>query len=280
MGGRVLVFSGDLGNYDSPTMPDPRPFDTADVLVMESTYGDRLHEGPDPEEEIAEVITETAAKGGTVLIPSFAVGRAQSLMYFLMLLKKARRIPDLPVFLDSPMAINASRIYAKHPDDHSLSETECRKAFAVAHYTRSANESKKLDSNTQPKIIISASGMATGGRVLHHLKTYLPDPRNAILFAGFQAGGTRGAALVGGAEQVKIHGDYYKVRAEVRNLTRLSAHADRDGLLRWLSGFKAPPGRMFITHGEDAASDALRLTIKETLGWNSEVPEYLEKVTL
>lgn len=280
MDGRVLVFSGDIGNYDDPIMPDPRPFEAADVLVMESTYGDRLHDGPDPEEELAEVITETAKRGGTVVIPSFAVGRAQIIMYHIMRLKKAHRIPDLPVFLDSPMAINASNIYRAHLDDHSLSAAECRSACEVARYIRSVDASKALDGNHHPKVIISASGMATGGRVLHHLKAYLPGARNSILFAGFQAGGTRGASLVGGTDRVKIHGEYIPVRAGVRNLSRLSAHADRDDLLRWLGGFRSPPERIFITHGEDAAADALRLTIKETLGWEAEVPDHLERVTL
>lgn len=280
LGGRMLVFSGDIGSYDAPTMSAPRPFEAADVLVMESTYGDRLHDGPDPEDELAEVVNATADRGGTVVIPSFAVGRAQSLMYYLMRLKQAGRIPDIPVFLDSPMAINASNIYCAHPDDQSQSETDCRSSCAVAKYTRSVDASKVLDGDRQAKIIISASGMATGGRVLHHLKAYVSDARNAILFAGFQASGTRGAALVAGADQVKIHGAYFPVRAEVRNLSRLSAHADRDGLVRWLRGFKSPPERIFITHGEDAASDALRLTIKETLGWKAEVPEHLERVAL
>lgn len=280
MDGRVLVFSGDIGNHDSPVMLAPRPFEAADVLVMESTYGDRLHEGPDPEEELAKVITKTASKGGTVVIPAFAVGRAQLIMYYLMRLKRAGRIPDLPVFLDSPMAINASAIYCAHIKDHALSEADCRAACGVAKYTNTVDASKALDHSLFPKIIVSASGMATGGRILHHLKVYLPDRRNAVIFAGFQAGGTRGAALVGGAKKVKIHGEYYRVRAKVRNLTRLSAHADRDGLLQWLGGFKSRPGRIFITHGEDAASDALRMTIKDTLGWAAEVPDHLEKVTI
>ncbi len=278
--GRVLVFSGDIGSFDAPTMPAPRPFEAADVLVMESTYGDRLHEGPEPEEELAEVINATAERGGTVLIPAFAVGRAQSVMYFLMRLKQEGRIPDIPVYLDSPMAINASKIYRAHLDDQSLSDAECRSTCAVATYTKSVDDSKALDRDRHPKVIISASGMATGGRVLHHLKAYMSDARNAILFAGYQASGTRGAALVGGADQIAMFGEYFPVRAEVRNLSRLSAHADRDGLMRWLGGFKSRPGRIFITHGEDAAADALRLNIKETLGWKAEVPEHLERVTL
>ncbi|WP_212526030.1 MBL fold metallo-hydrolase [Actibacterium sp. MT2.3-13A] len=280
LGGRVVVFSGDIGRFDSPTMPDPRPFETADALVIESTYGDRSHGGKDVEDDLAEAITETTERGGTVLVPSFAVGRAHSLLFHLMRLKRAGRIPDLPVFLDSPMAINAADIYCAHLQDHKLTAAECRALCAVATYTRSADESRALNTDPMPKIIISASGMATGGRVLHHLKRYLPDPRNMILFAGFQAGGTRGATLVAGGDRVKIHGAYHEVRAEVRNLRQLSAHADRDELLRWLGGFRSAPGRIFVTHGEPESSDAFRKTIEEEYGWPAETPDHLERVTL
>lgn len=278
--GKRLVFSGDIGRFDAATMQDPRPFDEADALIVESTYGDRLHDGRDPEEELAQAVSETLGRGGTVLIPSFAVGRAQTLLYHLMRLKRARRIPNAPVFLDSPMAIDASELYCKHIDDHKMTEAQCRAACAGAKYTNSADESRALNDDPMPKIIVSASGMATGGRVLHHLKVYLPDPRNLILFAGYQAGGTRGAALVGGADRVKIHGDYHEVRAEVRNLSMLSAHADRDEILRWLGGFRAPPGRVFLTHGEPDSADALRRTIEEQLGWEADTPEHREKVRL
>jgi metallo-beta-lactamase family protein len=278
--GQVLVFSGDLGRYDAPTMADPLPFEAADVLVIESTYGDRLHEGPDPETELSSVISETVARGGSILIPSFAVGRAQSLLFFLWRLKKNGQIPDIPIFLDSPMAINASGIYCSHIADHTLTEDECRDSCGVATFTRSADASRAINSDPGSKIIISASGMATGGRILHHLKFYLPDAQNTVLFAGFQAPGTRGAALVDGAPRIKIHGANVPVRAQVRNLSQLSAHADRDGLLRWLTGFKSPPGRIFITHGESKASEAFRIAIKEKLGWDAETPEHFEKATI
>ena len=234
----------------------------------------------DPEQALAEIITRTVRRGGTVVIPAFAVGRAQSLMFHLHRLKTSRRLPDVPVFLDSPMANHASEIFCRHIADHRLSERECRGACEVAHYVQSVEESKALMTNPMPKVIISASGMATGGRVLHHLKSYAPDTRNTILFAGFQAGGTRGAAMVEGADSIKIHGAYVPVRAEVKNLEMLSAHADADEILRWLKGFKSPPRTTFITHGEPSASDALRHRIEEELGWTCVVPDHGQEVEL
>jgi metallo-beta-lactamase family protein len=278
--GTSVLFSGDLGRPNSPTMPDPTPIRRADYLLVESTYGDRLHDRQDPEDALAEIIKRTAARGGTVLIPSFAVGRAQTLLYHLERLKRAGRIPDLPIYLDSPMAINASEMFCKDAGFNKLTPAECRAACGVAHYVREAEESKRLDANPMPAIIISASGMATGGRVLHHLKRFAPDPRNTVLFAGFQAGGTRGAAMTGGAERVKIHGDYVPVRAEVQNLHMLSAHADADEIMGWLKNFEKPPIMTYVTHGEPQAADALRLRIAEELGWPCTVPDYRDEVEL
>ena len=278
--GTKVVFSGDLGRYNDATMVDPVQVEYADYLVVESTYGNRRHDERDPEDALAEIIGRTVGRGGTVVIPAFAVGRAQSLMFHLHRLKTSRRIPDVPVFLDSPMAVDASDIFCRHVVDHRLTERECREACAVAHYVRSVEESKALTVNSMPKVIISASGMATGGRVLHHLKSYAPDAKNTILFAGFQAGGTRGAAMVGGADSVKIHGQYVPVRAEVKSLEMLSAHADADEVLRWLKGFKKPPRTIFITHGEASASDALRHRIEEELGWTCVVPDHGQQVGL
>ena len=275
-----LVFSGDLGRFNDATMVDPTPVDRADYLVVESTYGDRRHDPRDPEQLLAEIVGETAARGGTVLIPSFAVGRAQSLLFHLSRLKAAGRIPPVPIFLDSPMAVDASEIFCKHLGDHKLSAQQCRAACGVARYIRSVEESKALNADPMPKIIISASGMATGGRVLHHIVNYAPDRKNTILFAGFQAGGTRGAAMTAGAESVKIHGQYVPIRAAVRNLHMLSAHADADEIMTWLRKFKASPRRTFITHGEPAAADALRRRIEEELHWPCSVPEYREGVEL
>jgi metallo-beta-lactamase family protein len=278
--GKTLLFSGDLGRKDNSTMPDPMIVRDADYLIVESTYGNRSHDGGDAEAQIAGVVNRAAGRGGTILIPSFAVGRAQSVLYYLDRLKQEKRIPDLPIYLDSPMAINASEIFCHHLDDHRLTAAQCRDAFGRAVYVREAADSKTLNANSMPKIIISASGMATGGRVLHHLKILAPDPKNAILFTGFQAGGTRGASITEGADSVKIHGSYIPIRAEVDNLHMLSAHADADGILDWLGNFATPPKQTFITHGEPAASDALRIRIEESLGWDCVIPEYRDCLDL
>ena len=279
-GDRSLLFSGDLGRPHSATMLDPAVVRRTDYLVVESTYGNRKHDPADPEDELAEIIVRTAGRGGTVLIPAFAVGRTQTILYHLHRLKAGRRIPGLPIFVDSPMAIDAGEVFRDHPHDHRLSPEECRAMCGVAKEVRDAEQSKGLDRNGMPKIIISASGMATGGRVLHHLKVFAPDPRNTILFAGFQAGGTRGADLVAGARSIKIHGGYVPVRAEVACLDMLSAHADADEILGWLGNFEAPPRLSFITHGEPAAADALRHRIEEQLGWRCRVPDYKDAAEL
>jgi metallo-beta-lactamase family protein len=274
------VFSGDLGRYDDAIMVDPVAVDHADYLLVESTYGNRRHDRRDPEDALLEIIGETVGRGGTVVIPAFAVGRAQTLLFHLHRLKASGRLSNVPVFLDSPMAVDASEILCEHLQDHRLSAGECRAACAVAQHVRDVEESKALSANPVPKIIVSASGMATGGRVLHHLKHYAPDAKNTILFAGFQAGGTRGAAMVGGADSVKIHGQYVPVRAAVKNLEMLSAHADSDEILRWLRQFKKSPRTTFITHGEPAASEALRHRIEEELGWPCVVPDHGQMVEL
>jgi metallo-beta-lactamase family protein len=278
--GKRIVFSGDLGRYDDPTMVDPEPVDGAHYLVVESTYGDRLHERRDPREALADIIGRTIARGGTVVIPAFAVGRAQTLLYHLEQLKSSGRLANVPIYLNSPMAIDASELFCRHGEDQRLSDEERRRACAVAKYVESVEASKALNEDDAPKIIISASGMATGGRVLHHLKKFAPDPRNTILFTGFQAAGTRGAAMVAGADSIKMHGEYVPVRAEVANLTMLSAHADADEIMRWLRNVKTPPRMTFITHGEPTASDALRRRIKDELGWDCRVPEHLETAML
>ncbi len=278
--GRKLVFSGDLGRAGSATMPDPTTVSEADYLVVESTYGNRRHPQLDPEEELAERLNPILRSGGTVLIPAFAVGRTQTLLYHLYKLKQGQRIPDVPVYLDSPMAINASNLFIRHADANRLTAAESGAACAVARYTRSVEESKQLDIDTAPKIIISASGMATGGRVLHHLRRYAPGAGNLILFSGFQAGGTRGAALVEGAESIKLLGDYVPVRAAVSNLDMLSAHADADGIMAWLKGFSRSPSRCFVCHGEPAAADALRRRIADELHWPVSAPEHRDVVSL
>jgi metallo-beta-lactamase family protein len=272
--GTKVVFSGDLGRINDPMMVQPSEVEEADYLIVESTYGNRRHETEDPETVLAQVINDTVKRGGTVVIPAFAVGRAQSLLYYMERLKSSGRIGDVPVFLDSPMAINASELLCRYPDDHKLSVEQCKKACDSAKYVRDVEESKALTTSRMPKVIISASGMATGGRVLHHLKQYAPNRINSILFCGFQAAGTRGASIVAGAESVKIHGEYVPIRAQVRNLGTLSAHADADEILTWLKGFRKPPKTTYITHGEPTASDALRKRIEEELGWTCAVPEH------
>jgi metallo-beta-lactamase family protein len=278
--GKKIVFSGDLGQFGDPVMVDPTLIEDADYLVVESTYGNRKHDTLDPEEALLRVVKQTVEHGGTVVVPAFAVGRAQALLWHLNRLRKAGRLGNVPVFLDSPMATDATELLAKHPNDHRLSAAECRAAFSIARIVRSPEESKALTADPMPKIIISASGMATGGRVLHHIKHYVSDRNSTILFSGFQAAGTRGAAMLAGAESVKIHGAYYPVRARVENLSMLSAHADADGILRWLKGFKKAPRQTFITHGEPTASDALRHRVEEELGWKCTVPEQMQRAAL
>lgn len=278
--GSTLVFSGDLGRPNDPIMVAPAVVERADYLIVESTYGDRRHASDDPQRQLADVINRTAARGGAVIIPAFAVGRAQTLLYLIRRLRQARAIPDIPVFLNSPMAADTTRLYHAHRAEHRLTPQQCDALHRAATVVNSAEDSKRLNERRGPMIVISASGMATGGRVVHHLKAFAPDPRNTILFAGFQAGGTRGAAMVNGAESIKIHGQYVPVRAEVVRLDNLSAHADYAEILAWLKQFRAPPRRTFITHGEPAAADALRLRIEEQLGWACEVPEYQASVAL
>jgi metallo-beta-lactamase family protein len=279
-GGVKVVFSGDLGRQHDPLMHPPTVIEEADYLVVESTYGNRLHDTADPEEQLAVAVKRAAHRGGVVIIPAFAVGRAQSLLYYLSRLKASKAIPDIPVYLNSPMAVNATRLYQRHHAEHRLTEAQCREAFAVARTINSVEESRALNERRGPMIIISASGMATGGRVLHHLKAFAPDPRNMIILAGFQAAGTRGASLAEGAPSIKIHGAYVPVRAEVVKMDCLSAHADYAEIMSWLGNFKRPPRQTFVTHGEPAAADELRRRIVETLGWKVSVPAYQDEATL
>jgi metallo-beta-lactamase family protein len=275
-----ILFSGDLGRPHDPIMPAPAVVRTADYLVIESTYGDRRHDPTDPEVALAEIIHRTVARGGVIVIPAFAVGRAQTMLYYLYRLKTAAGIPDIPVFLNSPMAVNATQLLRKHRREHRLTPEQCEAMSGVAHVVNSVEESKALNRRKGSMIIISASGMATGGRVLHHLKAFAPDPRHSILFVGYQAGGTRGAAMVSGAVSVKIQGAYVPVRAEVVLLENMSAHADYTEIMDWLGHVEVPPRQTFVTHGEAAASDALRHRIEEQWGWEFQVPEYRETVEL
>ena len=248
--------------------------------MVESTYGNRRHAVDNVEKMLADHLQRALKRGGVVVIPAFAVGRAQILLHYLARLKQRGAIVDVPVFLNSPMAVNATRIFQNHRAEHRLTPDECKAACSVARMVNSADESRALNARGGPMIIISASGMATGGRVLHHLKAFASDPRNMILFPGFQAMGTRGAAMLDGAESIKIHGEYVPVRAEVVGVDGLSAHADYTEILTWLRSFPKPPKCTFITHGEPAAADELRRRITESLGWHCEVPGYLDTVAL
>ena len=275
-----ILFSGDLGRPYDLVMPAPSHVEKADYLVVESTYGNRRHDLADPLLVLAEIINRTGSRCGVVVIPTFAVGRAQTLMYCIHLLKARKAIPDYPVYLNSPMAVDATEIFRQHHGEHRLTPAQCDGLYGAARIVNSVEESQQLNRSHGPMIILAASGMATGGRVTHHLAAFAPDPRNTILFTGFQAGGTRGANLVQGAEVIKIHGELIPVRAEVRMLENLSAHADADEILGWLKGFSRPPRRTFITHGEPEAADALRHRIQEELHWSCVIPEYLERQTL
>lgn len=280
LGGKTIAFSGDLGRFGDPVMLDPDPILHADYLVVESTYGDRIHPKLDAAAMLKDVIGRTVRRGGTVVIPAFAVGRTQSLLYELSLLKMKGELELVPIYVDSPMATNATDLMSAHMDDHRLQPVVCREAFGMATYVRDTEGSKALTASRMPKVIVSASGMATGGRVLHHIKAFGPDPRNTILFAGFQAAGTRGRAMVDGVREVKIHGEWIDIRAEVADLTMLSAHADSNELVRWLEGFKSAPKETFVVHGEPSASAALHARVVGEFGWKCTIPKYRATFTL
>jgi metallo-beta-lactamase family protein len=275
-----ILFSGDIGRPNDPIMVAPSIVRKANYLVIESTYGDRRHDPTDPQVALASIINRTIKRRGVIVVPAFAVGRAQSLLYYIHLLKKSKAIPNIPVFLNSPMAANVNHVFHDHLGEHRLTPPQCEAMCNAAHIVNSVEESKALNNRKGPMILIAASGMATGGRVLHHLEAFAPDPRNTILFVGFQAGGTRGEAIVNGAESVKIHGKYVSVRAEIAIIDNLSAHADYAEIMDWLGHFDAPPRQTFITHGEPVAADALRHRIEEQLNWNCRVPEYQEMFKL
>ena len=277
---KIIAFTGDIGRLNDKILYAPAPLPKIDYLVTESTYGNRLHKEADIADELAHVINETYKRNGVIMIPAFAVGRAQLLMYHLSILKKQNRIPNFPMYLNSPMATNVSDLLCKYKDIHKLSETECTDTCDVVTYVRSVEESKALNEKKGPMLIISASGMMTGGRILHHLKAFAPDPRNTILLAGFQAAGTRGEALERGASEIKIHGEYVPVKAQVKVLDNISAHADYKEIMQWFSDSKINPQKVFVTHGELSAADELRRRLNESFGWSTFVPTHEEKVTL
>src|SRR5712664_3415448 len=284
----VVVFSGDIGRYDQAILKDPTtPPSNADVLICESTYGDRDHEAGDPAESLAQIVNRVAKRGGSIVIPAFAIGRTQTFMYYLRQLEDQQRIPRLPVYVDSPMALSATDLYLKYKEDHDLDfsrEDNNGKGDPLDvhkfHLTRTAEESKQINNVKTPCIIISASGMVTGGRVMHHLAQRLPDPRNAVILAGFQAQGTRGRALQEGAKTLRLFGQEVPVNAEIVELGQFSAHAGKSELLRWLTGLTAPPKQTYLVHGEPSAAQSLQSSIREKFKWNVAVARYLDTVDL
>ncbi len=286
----VVIFSGDIGRYDQVILKDPiTPPVAADVLLCESTYGDREHQAGDPAAEIATVVNRVSQRGGSIVIPAFAIGRTQTFMYYLRQLEDANKIPRLPVYVDSPMALSATDLYVKYSADHDSEFKQLESADGGKgdplnvhefHLTRSVQESKAINQVKKPCIIISASGMASGGRVLHHLEQRLPDKRNAVLLAGFQAEGSRGRALQDGATTLRFYGHAVNVAAEVVSMGQLSAHAGKSELLRWLGGLPSAPKQSYMTHGEPQAARALGAAISDQLHWKVDVAEYLQTVDL
>lgn len=275
-----IVFSGDLGRPDDPIMNPPTALQGADYLVLESTYGNRRHPPQDAQQLLGEIINRTSQRGGVVVIPAFAVGRTQMLLHYIRQLKDAGTIPDLPIYLNSPMATDATGIFYRHHLEHRLSLQQCEAACSVAKIIRTAEESKALNRRNGPMVIIAGSGMATGGRVVHHLKAFAPDPKNTIMFAGFQAEGTRGAAMVNGARSIRIHGEDVPVLAQIETIDSLSAHADYAQILEWLKKMQHAPRQVFVTHGEQEAAMAMVQHIEEELHWSARVPDYMEIVQL
>jgi metallo-beta-lactamase family protein len=277
-GSPVLQFTGDLGRSADPLMRPPAPPHAAEILVAESTYGDRRHGTDDPEVVLGDVIRRVCGRGGVVLIPAFAVGRTETLLLHLSRLRDRHEIPDIPIFINSPMAADVAELYRRHPGEHRVGDEEIGRMYGLATVVQSVDESKLLNLRGGPMVIISASGMLTGGRILHHLVAYASDHNNAIVLTGFQAGGTRGAALLAGAGTLRIFGRDVPIRAEVVNLDTLSAHADADEVLAWLGAAPAAPEMVYVAHGEPSAADTLRARIRRELGWPARVPEHLETV--
>jgi metallo-beta-lactamase family protein len=283
--GPTILFGGDLGRYARPVLPDPSNAVQADVVLVESTYGDRDHVADDNGEELAQVVRSTIERGGKLIIPAFAIGRVEELLYWMRRLEQERRIPVVPVYVDSPMANEALKFYSARTTelDEDMRPTEKNVSnFATTRFqtVSSPQQSKELTASRKPSIVISSSGMATGGRVLHHMAATLPDPRNTLLFVGYQAAGTRGRHLVDGARDVRIHGQSISVNARIAKIDSMSAHADRGEILRWLGTFPAKPGRVCLVHGEPEPMDALKTLIQQRLGWTTETPQHLQRLSL
>lgn len=277
--GKQILMGGDLGRYDAPIINDPQSVDFAEYLVLESTYGDRLHTTVDAEATLLEIFEDVYANSRRLIIPSFAIGRTQELLYFISRLQQKGKMPRIPIYVDSPMATSATRVYDKNTDEYDVDMKDMVDAGTEPLspeglvFIRDSNASKELNVHPGPMMIIAGSGMCNGGRVVHHLKHRLSDPSTVVLFSGYQGHGTLGRQILDGAEEVMIHGEPITVRAEVKSLTALSAHADQGEIFRWLKGFKTPPVKTFIVHGEPEVQDVLAAKIRQDLGWNVEIPE-------
>lgn len=276
----TLTFSGDLGRPDQLIMKAPPYIQHTDFLLLESTYGNRLHQEGDPMKMLGNIINATVKKGGVVIIPAFAVGRTQALLYCLYMLMEKKIIPTIPVFLDSPMGISVTNLFCEFSNEHKLSPTMCTNVFDRVIYTHTVKESKKIDQLKEPAIIIAGSGMADGGRVADHFKKFISNAKNSVIFVGFQAKGTEGRALIEGAKEIDIHGERYPVRATIQKINSLSAHSDYEEILEWLSHFEKSPKKTFLNHGEADAAKALKKKIEDRFGWEVIIPNYLESFEL
>ncbi len=279
-GGTRLVFSGDIGRFDDPMLEEPNRPAHADYIIMESTYGDRHHRDEDTTLHFRDIVNKTYQRGGTLIIPSFTVDRAQDFIWMIWQLKKKNEIPDLPVYLDSPMGVNVSKIYAEFDDYHKLGLDVFDEAWEHVRTVRSVKDTFQVSKDKTPKIVIAGSGMMNGGRVLLYLQDHLPNPKSTVLIAGYQAEGTRGRLLQGGIRELKIHGHFYKVNCHLEEMHSMSSHADQDGLLNWLAGIKNKPKSVFIVHGESQAANALRVKIRHTYHWDVAIPKLNESFPL
>ncbi len=278
--GEIIVFSGDVGRKEDLLLREPKKPLKADYLLVESTYGGKVHENLDLEEELCKVIKHTYEKNGTLIIPSFAVERAQTLMYLLWRLREKGKIPKIPMIMDSPMGNNVLEVFKGHKSWHKMKADDSRRMCNSFTIVKDFRETLNIMDDRQPKIVIAGSGMVTGGRVLNYLTEYIEDPTTTVMLAGFQAEGTRGRQLLEGASEVKIYGKYYNVNAEIYNMTALSAHADQSELIDWLSELESKPKKVFIVHGEPHSADAFRVKLKDTYGWDCIIPELYEMYEL
>lgn len=276
-----ILFTGDMGRPFDPIMKPPTLMTSTQYLVIESTYGNVLHDTHiDPVIELEKIINTTYQRQGSVIIPAFAVGRTQNILYYLYQLKLTKRIPDMPIYLDSPMAQDVSDLLIKYSHEHKIDKAICHDICQVAKYVRTPEESKAINFHTTPSIIISASGMLEGGRILHHLKKALPIKKHSILLTGYQDGGTRGDRLLKGEKEIKIHSEMVPVHAQIHTMHNMSAHADYQEMLTWLAHFTLAPKRVFITHGEPSSSAAFKASIEKRFKWKCQVPTYLQSVEL